>query len=897
MVRRIEDLLSAQELTGLRPGTWICVGQGFSREDLKAALLSQGIGFVGDAFQTVQSLCLKIRRGHGAAEARLLSGAARQEALRLLLAEPRIGGEMPELKRLKRQSSFYRRLDLAIQNSRQTFAHWEEEQVYQERLAQRLPANPVRDEVRRLARAYEAWLEGTRGIDLPLLMRTTVDLLETKGWPDSVAMPSRILWFQAQTVESLEKSFWDAMKRWVSVEQVDARAFGGQGKARLVWERWHTLDDAADALAESWTVDFEARCTEEVVLIADQSAVRRSLKRALDQQAVSLADPRDPTRLKWDESIKWAMLPLQVVSRGYERTEVIAWLRAFQLQEEFPRWVMEIQTRGVRSGLQSYAGGILSGVHSRLNELHEDFGYRRTCEELAERHLSLLRRAAGLDPARAQAITFFEQVWSAFVDDQRWLGQSNRRAPLLYWLDRLNVRVQEAPAPVERLKPTQGMATYRLHQAPLKPHRRVWILGLPPDWLGTDGQGDYWYSEREREVLGAEFSVRSAIQVREDRLGALHAWLSGAEEVVVLDSQYAVDGRERDTILPVLRDLLPALAGELPEAPEEKGAHPRWLASFGALRPVPPQRLSLPAAAARDGQKIPEITATLLDSYSRCPMQALAYHRWRLKDTREADAELWPEAKGNILHEAIRLLMLSRGNEGQFTLSVSDALDQAWQSQRPKGLIRSNRMERYLKSRLALALDAFCAKEREYFDRAGTKVVSLDDMMLRLEYEDFAIVGQPDRIDEHPDGVFILDYKSSSDLPTGADMLELGYRLQLPFYALAEKRRTGREVLGVQFVQLDNKGTRSKGVFFKRHNGKEPGKLTNVRSNVKSLMSIEPAEAWSRFEDHLVTGARAYLAGQFEAKPRTKRREEECKDCRMSDLCGYRRLVEVTSDE
>jgi len=173
--------------------------------------------------------------------------------------------------------------------------------------------------------------------------------------------------------------------------------------------------------------------------------------------------------------------------------------------------------------------------------------------------------------------------------------------------------------------------------------------------------------------------------------------------------------------------------------------------------------------------------------------------------------------------------------------------------------------------------------------------VSLDDQKLALDYPEFRLIGTPDRIDVTEDGLFIIDYKTSSALPNGTDMLELGYRLQLPFYALAASQQLGKPVAGVQFVELTTKGGRGSGMFFKKHNGKETGKFTQVRSNSKSLLSIEPDEAWSRMEEQIVLQAKAMMEGQFSARP--KKQEKECNSCQLSDLCGLRRNVDEVPEE
>src|SRR6185312_15119153 len=102
-----------------------------------------------------------------------------------------------------------------------------------------------------------------------------------------------------------------------------------------------------------------------------------------------------------------------------------------------------------------------------------------------------------------------------------------------------------------------------------------------------------------------------------------------------------------------------------------------------------------------------------------------------------------------------------------------------------------------------------------------------DQRQFRIEFPKFVIRGKPDRIDQHPEGVFIMDYKTSGGVPHGCEMVDEGYRLQLPFYALAVRKELNQAVLGVQFVELDRRGSRKSGIFFKPFNGKNVGCLTN----------------------------------------------------------------------
>lgn len=900
MARDYLSQIPASELGGLTPRAWLSVGPGFSREEFKSAALAAGQGLVSEAVTSPPEIAALLL-----GRPKALDGLDRQEILRALLSEPRIAARMTELKRLRRQGNFFRKLDLSIQASRLAAAHPEEEEVYCSRLRERLGENPVREEIRALTRAYEAWLEASALWDPPRLLRAARDEVLERGWPLSVPRPGRIHVFSVQEPESLERSFWEALSSQVEIAFArkpgppgppgsgdEAEAAGeARGAERADWELWHTIDDAAERLAESLAgarAQDEAALDGHAVLIADTAPVRRSLKRALAAWGIPEADPRDPNRLQWDEAIKRAFLPLEAVGRGFERETVVSLAQSGILGTPDPKWNGDIAARGIRMGLASYSGGALAPLHARLSELQERLsppGRRQSCAELAAAHLSILR-GMGWSDRELWVVPFFEGAWRRFEESMRLVGLGDRRAPLLYWLERFRERVSQMPSPVERHKPRHGIRVFRMQQLPLLEAdslRRLWILGMPSQWLSAEAAGDHFYGEREREILSAEFGVRSGIQVRRERLLALRAWVGLAQRVTVLDSAHDFDGRERESIGPVLGEVARALGmpGLFPEEPAEQGSHARWLASHGARRPLPPQEIEL------DPHSRDEISASTLERYSRCPFQALAFDRWRARDLREPDTDLWPDVRGTLLHEAVRLLLESRTDDGVLALSTDEAIDRAWRLKPPMGLIRSRRLEAHIRRKLRRTLEAFRAKEQEYFDRAGARVLELDDVVLRWDAGPYRIVGTPDRIDLTDEGLFVMDYKTSAGQPNGTEMLEKGYRLQLPFYALAAGRQYGRPVIGVQFVELTSAAGRGSGIFFQPWNGKEKGKLTKVRSNSKSLLPGTPEDAWSRLEESVRAHAEAFLAGRFAALP--KKPEKECDRCAASDLCGFRR--------
>ena len=905
------ESLPLERISGLNPEIGCVVGEGFAREDIKALLLSQGYGFVGDAVLTVQELCIKIT---GILPDSVLAASARQEVLKFLFAEPRIVRSLPELNRMRRQRNFFRRLDTALQSGRMTFAHAQEEEVYEERLVQLLGPkelqNPVRKELRSLTFAYEAWLQGSSLVDLPVLIRTATQTLR-EGWPSDpsplAALPVELISLAVPQPESLEREFWEVLGQHLKVRRIQSLSASPstcRSAPEITWQRWHTLDDAAEALTDQLVAHS---VHEYAILIPDIPAIRRSLRRALDSRGLTLADPRDPTRLRWDEGLKWALLPLEVVGRGFERESVLAFLRrsldvATGLNDPLA-WANEINERGIRQGLESYAGGKLADVHAQLLVLETTFKGRKTCAEWAACHVRYLRDHISEGDTHAWLLSFLQEMWKNFEADWIRIGQAEKKVPLLSVLERFQSRLSEASPPVERLKPREGIRLYRLQQAPVplysRANTRIWIFGMPSQYLEGEGLQSFWFTERERDTLSSEFAVRSSHRVREERIQILKDWISGAEQVVFLDAHYDSEGREIENLLPALRELSEGFA--LRENPDEMGAHPRFTKSYSAIRPPPAQELTLLPLTQYGSVQAPELTATEVDRASRCSFQALAYHRWKLRDLREPTTELWPDVRGNLLHEAVRILLKSVTPDGDFRVPPQEALDIAWGKRRPKGLIQSDRIESYLRSRLLNVLHVFCDKERDYLQKSGARPVSLENLNLRLDYPGFSIVGQPDRVDQNQHGLFIMDYKTSGTIPHGTEMIEQGYRLQLPFYAVALRNIADEQpVVGVQFIELDRKGGRKSGIFFKQFNGKESGKFTQARANSKSLVQIaqnaNPNDTWDLLEESLIQVSEKILRGQYEARPRTAKREKECARCPVGDLCGLRRLVELGSD-
>jgi len=103
-------------------------------------------------------------------------------------------------------------------------------------------------------------------------------------------------------------------------------------------------------------------------------------------------------------------------------------------------------------------------------------------------HLAWIRKNEDFE---AWVHEFFTSVWSRFEQDLIVIGEGKRKAPILYWLERLKQRLQDATPPFEKIQIENGVEIFRLGQTPLKYPEKRWCLALPPrNTPGDPGGGN-----------------------------------------------------------------------------------------------------------------------------------------------------------------------------------------------------------------------------------------------------------------------------------------------------------------------------------------------------------------------------------------------------------------------
>ena len=849
-------------LSGLRPHGLLCLGPGFSREEAKDLLLHAGRAFQSDRMVSVEELAARLL---GVDPDRILDRVSCEEAIRDLMGEPQVYVHFPELRSLSRRRSGLKLIERALVRGRMAFAHAEERQVLEERMGER---NPVSLELSAFSGVWEAYLEGADLWDTPrLLEQAALICSNDDALKERIGASHIEHWtlLAPSELEAREAVFWEALGERVELSRPEV--FLESQQAGWSWDRHHTWDDAAESLAHAFASIPTSSRGEHVLLIEDVPEIRRSVLRAFEARGIELADPRDPTHARRAEDLKAALLPLELEAGGFERLAVVRWIEHAH-PTKAAEWVEEIQSRGIRQGLGSYSGGKLHLLHAELTELHRHWGAKRTADEWTRTlEGSVLGRMAG-----------------AVAETERMLGRMSKARRATWCLEKLRRRIELSPPPPAPVKPRAGFRLHRLGQAcvPGAEHapEQVWIFGLPAGFMEPEAESDLWFTARMRERLSVEFQVRARGSVRLERVRAVQAWLCHAKKVHVLDARYGSGGAELEPIAPVLRALS---QGRCPEVPAEKGSHTRFLPSLSADWPIPPSEVRLPEPVVIG---VDRMEATELDQWSRCGFKGLLAKRWRLPDIREAEIELWPDVRGTLMHAAVHQVLCAR-REGK-ELSPREALSAAWELAPPRGLLGGKRVRAQVLRILERLLEEFLEKDRKHEEFAGTRIEHLDgELRLEATFDQTRVVGTPDRVDVHPDGRILTDYKSSSNLPQGAEMAE-GYALQLPFYAVALREKTGQEVIGAQFVSLNRTASRARGIVFTKWNGsKTPGAAFKLMRTSRSLLSTEPEEFWPRMRERIADAARLWAKGEFPVRPRMPK--SDCPSCRAEDLCGIRR--------
>ncbi len=877
-----QDILAAvHDAAGFDPSSWILVGPGVSREEIKALLLNEGLSISGPAIQGLSQLAASVLRVPK--EKILDQPFSRQEILRALVDQSIRGRAESELRRHRRQRTFFKKLDRAVQSTLLSFSTDAHRESVLEFIRARSGDSLLRSEILGIATGYVAFVEGEGLLDPSLLLLRSAELLESGQW-NLNSKPEKIAYISAQSPQGLENRFLEALESCLQLklQKIVPMPYAQQAsriESKIQIDRWHSIEDAAYATAEKWVevVKSGTDASDIGVVISDTPSIRRSLMQAFKELGCTLEDSRDPTVVKRNELVKRALLQLEVVGRGFKREDVLKF-------ETHIERIREIQSRGIRARLESYKGGRLSELYDELSALNLVFGQKLAVAEIKHAHLKWISdKVVGGASEYSEVFGFFQKIWESIESDWTRLGWQTRKMRTALWVESLSLRIAEAAPPVVQLKNKGGVRLYRLQQMPAQFPKKAIFFGLASDFISGAKVSDHFLTQRDREMVRNDFDVRSARDQQQERQALLKNWITNTDSLLIEDFDYDWDGSEREGCEVALLESDLTMDQFLIT---EKGPHPRYAPCFDELQTEPPQQVQLPFA-----QPITELKATELEAWTRCPFRGLTRIKWKLDDLDEPEMDLRAIDRGIILHEAIKYLLNSRDEDGVVRLQLEEAIERAWQSQKPRHFFRGKRLEQIAKKSLMPILTKFMEAEFKYFERTKAKSVMLDNQRVESMFEGIRVFGQPDRVDAVPGGLFVMDFKSGQS-PSAKQMVESGYRLQLPFYAVAAQKSLQKRVTGLQFITLDKKGTRSRGIFFSEFNKKE-GNYYYTKAN-KNVLDEEPEVVLKKCEENIESSVALIKAGEFSPVPKIPPKQE-CPRCPEFYLCGRSRVR--TSEE
>lgn len=820
--------------------TVFCVGPGYSREELKSVLLKKHKVLFGKIIYSPIELALKIS---GIDPKKVLSSKAAREELYEAVLKKISSDSIPELKRLKRRKSFFKALDKALQQGRLAYSNEAELDAILSLCHNDEGRMRLQHEIIHFARVWEKYLEYEGLVDTPMVYAQASARMKNGEWNEN----KKFVLLQGNPLDTLESAFWNEVSR--NVREFHRFQEEEKTERSLARYRVHSPFECVETVADECALAV-ADGKNPIVLLPDVPEWRQLFMNALSVRKIPIHDSRNPGALRLSETLKNALLPFRVAATRAERLLWLEYVRVFQDSTTFSSLEKELATIGFRNGREFCL---------KKNPELEPFFNRMTVHEARALHLSVCK-----DEEITDVLT---KLWDSIEGSTKTLQQLNRRFPAQHWVLKLQNRLEELKPSPDTFRPKRCVVIHRLGQYPLVSEGApVFVLGLPSEWaMGIDA-GDWLFNERERERLSTEFQLKSNSAVRVSRLQSLKAWIDRSGEVFSYEPQVSVDGKELESITWVWKAI------QAGYEVHEVLHHPRWSLSYVPELSTPETHIQL--------DKLPQPTSsiTALDWQSRCGFLGLLFGRWKAEDVKQPGFTPWPDFRGTLLHRAAREMI-------EKNAAAEDALETALKENTWKGMFRAPRTVSRMKQELLNVLNAFAKKESEYRERSGSIPKYFEGPALKLDIGGLTIHGRPDRIDEHAEGYFVIDYKTSSHVPSGEDMVNLGYRVQLPFYAIAFEKLFQKKMLAGQFVELTKDAKRTHGILPAALNGKKPGQLSNSRAK-RSVLQGESEEFWNKSLTHIERVVSEFQRGEHKAFPVL---ENECTDCMARNSCGRSR--------
>ncbi len=868
MLKLSEQVLD--EVAGLSPTALICVGGGYGREEVKTLFFKQKKPLSHQSILNPKQLAQLLIAPQFPADA-LLSVGARIELIRRLFSQDAVRQVLPIMSSQRQRPHFFENVDYSLQSGRRFFAHAEEAEVIQSRLGEIAGVNEKRDEFFLLNRFWEKVLLDRSLLDEARLFELAAQVNREQV---QLALPfQRIYRMEHFILPPRLNYFWAELSGKIEVLPLHPPELS----PRLILEKvqCHSLEDAAFYLFDEIEKSLKSPGSiEHALVIQDIPVVRRTVNRIAKMRGLSFFDPRDPMFLTLSESVKSDLLEFEMVAKNFSALEVGQWLgNHFELKQEAGYWRGLIQERGVQQGLSAYAGlGRSPKNHSLfevLSEVDQRWPKRATLEDLKPLVLS-----------RSTNHPFWELFFEDWIRDFRQVGIHSLKRPLRYWLEQLKEKLKTARPPSDSWRVKNGLHLFRVDQAvnlKVQPEKmKLHFFGVDSRFFEAKEWTNDWFTQKEVEVLSGEFGLVSQKELQKEKERSFLGWVEASQGAParLWSYHYNEAGTETDSLDLALSELNGLEVLELPE----QGAHPQFSASWTLQEAKVTEALLLPDALKSDHR----YSMSFLDDYSECPFVAYASHVLRAYDEREADYELKGDSFGQLIHLALEKLI--RNN-----LSPEAAFEEAWKESIKRGWFFSERILASIRNKCVSILAEFMVQELAYRARAKTETLAMEeDLKLELNVGDFVFSGRADRIDQHPEGLIVIDYKTQSQLTPGQDILEKGKSVQLALYGLALKERFNQEVVGAQYIKLSQKEVnRNQGILFKKWNGaKVDHAITAASPRNRAVIDLEPDQVWEQLRIKVIEKVNQLKTADFSPTPVDPK---DCTSCRYQLSCGWLR--------
>lgn len=279
----------------------------------------------------------------------------------------------------------------------------------------------------------------------------------------------------------------------------------------------------------------------------------------------------------------------------------------------------------------------------------------------------------------------------------------------------------------------------------------------------------------------------------------------------------------------------------------------------GPARAESPTQLTLPPRP---------FSATQLETYVRCPSQYFFSNRLRLQRKDQPD-RTFPLLFGQAVHRALEESL--KENQPDLKLCFEKALREVAPILTPEDPLWWIFSENF-----AQLSQRFYTLEKQLREMLGPLTPKAFEQPFEIEIEGVTIKGVIDRIDNHEQGLLLLDYKTGTVSFTPNHM-GAGENFQALLYLVAAEKVFDRPCLGLIFYDL-KKGEVRRGVLL----------ADRVPSEAKAFMTrghILPPEKYDELRgqglEHLRRIASEIRAGNFAPTPSA----EVCGYCDYASLC------------